>query len=76
MPTSLVDVGVADVRATVPKIFRGTAVKLDLGLQGHWLASFLTYGGLADDARSDARHLLQALQDGQQVPRCGRKQAR
>jgi hypothetical protein len=63
----LADVDVADVRATVPKMFCGTAVKLDLGPHGHWLASFLTRGGLADDARSDARHLLRALRDAQQV---------
>ena len=58
----LAEAGVADLRTIVPKILRGgTAVKLDLRPPGHWVVSSLRYGGLADDARSNTRHMFRTF---------------
>jgi hypothetical protein len=61
----LAEVDVGTVKMAAPRMFWGAGVKLDLGPAGTWVVGFYQSHGLLDDARSDTRHFIQALQDAQ-----------
>lgn len=61
----LVQVDAGAVKVDTPRLFMGTGVKLDLGPKGKWVIGFYPQYGLLDDARSDTRHFVQAVQDAQ-----------
>jgi hypothetical protein len=61
----LAEVDVSSVQIDSPRILMGAGVKIDLGSAGHWVVGFSHPYGLLDDARSDTRHLVQAVRDAQ-----------